>query len=60
MIRFIRRWIKRLFNLYDIDDLQAGGNCGCCGKWIANEVFEKVWSWGLCDECIERGRRYVG
>lgn len=49
----IRNWIKDLLDLYDIDDLTAGGRCGCCGKWIPYEIFEKGWPWGLCQECIK-------
>jgi len=47
----IKRWIKAIFCLYDIDDLQCGGHCGCCGKWIPNEILAKEWAWGICEEC---------
>ena len=46
----MRNWIKNFFGLYDIDDLVAGGNCGCCGDSI-NEVFPKGWTWVLCKKC---------
>lgn len=49
----MRKLIKRLFNLYDIEDLTIGGHCGLCGKWIADEIFDKGWSWGMCKECQE-------
>lgn len=49
---WLRVWIKRKFDLYDIEDLVIGGNCGCCGKRIPNEIFEEFFSWGLCEECI--------
>lgn len=48
----IREWVKRIFDLYDIEDLTIGGHCGCCGEWIADEIFEKEWPWGLCQGCI--------
>ena len=48
----MRNWVKKFFGLYDIDDLIIGGHCGCCGKWIPNQIFEKIWSWGFCQECI--------
>ena len=47
----MRNWIKRLFKLYDINDLIVGGHCGCCGKWIPDEIFWKSWPWGLCKKC---------
>jgi len=47
----LRKIVKTVFGLYDIEDLTVGGNCGCCGKWIPNEIFEKNNNWGLCDEC---------
>jgi hypothetical protein len=37
--------------LYDIEDLVVGGHCGLCGKWIPNEIFDKNWSWGVCEDC---------
>jgi len=50
----ITSWIKahRRVDTYRIDELQIGGNCGCCGHWIPNEIFPKEWSWGLCQNCI--------
>ena len=55
MKKKIRNWIKVAFNLYDIEDLQIGGHCGCCGKWIPDEIFEKVWAIGLCNEnCVPK------
>lgn len=46
--------LRRVFNrfgFYKIDQLQAGGNCGCCGAWIPDLVIEKDWSWGVCKKC---------
>jgi hypothetical protein len=53
-LKFLRRWIKKYFWLYDLGDLVIGGNCGCCGKWIKDEIFEANENWGLCKECRER------
>jgi hypothetical protein len=47
----IRKWIKKYFNLYDISDLQIGGHCGFCGKWIDNVITPKSWSVTLCEKC---------
>ena len=51
----IRKWIKYYFDLYDIEDLQAGGHCGCCGAPMPNIIFDKRWAWGLCDKCGKTG-----
>ena len=47
----MRKLIERLFNLYDVEDLQIGGHCGLCGKPIPDEIFEKIFPWGMCKEC---------
>ena len=47
----IRKRIKQFFGLHDIEDLVIGGNCGCCGELMPNEIFEKNCSWGVCKEC---------
>lgn len=54
MINKIKKFIERKLhehNYYHIDDLVSGGNCGCCGKHIKDEIFPKWWPWGLCDDC---------
>lgn len=47
-----REWIKRHFGLYDIEDLQIGGHCGCCGKWIPDKILPKLWAVELCKKCL--------
>jgi hypothetical protein len=37
-----------------IDNVVIGGNCGCCGAVIPNELFPRYWPWGICRECLER------
>ena len=32
---------------------QAGVHCGCCGKWIPDQIDEIGAGWGLCDECAD-------
>lgn len=46
-------WVKKFFDLYDICDLTIGGHCGCCGAWIPDEIFPKIWTWGVCKKCQE-------
>jgi len=48
-----RNWIKRTFSLYDMDDLEVGAHCGCCGEWMAKEIVPKCWTWSLCEKCIK-------
>lgn len=46
----LRRWVKHCFGLYDIEELQAGGWCGCCGKWLADVVVPKYWPYTVCPD----------
>ena len=48
----IRNYIKRKFGLYDIEDLRAGGHCGCCGNWIEDIIVPKNWAIGICKKCL--------
>lgn len=52
-MEWVRNKVKILFGLYDIDDLQIGGHCGFCGKWMSEEIFPKKCSWGLCQNCYK-------
>jgi len=52
----IRDWIKNKFDVYDIEDLRIGGNCGCCGAWVENKIVTKDWPWTLCSKCLETGK----
>ncbi len=52
----VRRWIKKIFSLYDVNDLVIGGHCGCCGARIPDQIFERWWRWGLCKKCINDGQ----
>jgi hypothetical protein len=58
----MKNWLKKLakkyLGLYDISDLQIGGHCGCCGKWISDEIFEKIWAVGICKEdCLHKEKK---
>lgn len=44
MSGFIADWAKKG---------QAGVHCGCCGKWIPDQIDEIGAGWGLCDECAD-------
>lgn len=46
-----RNYIKRLFGLYDIDDLRVGGHCGLCGRWVTDDIVPKDWRITICNEC---------
>jgi hypothetical protein len=45
----IKKILNR-FGYYKISELQIGGHCGMCGKPM-NEIFTKIWPWGLCENC---------
>lgn len=44
-----RNWMRDM-GYYAIDELQVGGHCGLCGKWIPDKIFPKYWAWGMCKE----------
>lgn len=46
-----KRFVKKLFNLYEIKDLQIDGTCGLCGKYVKNYIVEKDWAIVICDKC---------
>jgi hypothetical protein len=48
---WLRRKIKKHFDLYDIRDLAIGGHCGCCGEWVPDEIIDKDWRVSLCKKC---------
>jgi hypothetical protein len=48
-----RKYIKRLFDLYDIEDLRIGGHCGCCGKWVKDCIVPEDWAITICKKCGE-------
>ncbi len=51
----MRNIIKKLFNLYDINELQVGAHCGCCGNWMDKEIVPKENTWSVCDICLKQG-----
>lgn len=52
---WLRERIKRKYDLHDLDDLQVGAHCGCCGKWLPEEIIPKHWPWSLCQLGIANG-----
>lgn len=46
-------WLARMLAPYLILEIQIGGHCGLCGKWVPNVLVERDWSWTLCDECAK-------
>lgn len=53
----IKELLKR-FGYHKINDLDTGGWCGICGKWMEKEIFtkdeDKFWRVSICDECKSR------
>jgi len=54
------RWIRRILREIVIDivtsDIQIGGHCGCCGKWVPDILIDNSWPWTICDECINTSK----
>ena len=50
----ILKWLARKLEPYLIDDLQAGGHCSFCGKWISWKIIYKDWDWVICEECLKK------
>ena len=48
----IKKWVKKWFNLYSVEDLRVGGHCGCCGEWIEKEIVPKIWPYSICEKCL--------
>lgn len=48
------RWLREKIIKCVIDNIQIGGHCGLCGKWMPNQLFPKTWAWGVCDKCAGR------
>ena len=55
----LRNFIKDRLGLYDIEDLQVGAHCGCCGRWVPGEIIEKCWPWAVCDTCSGKEPVYL-
>jgi len=45
----IRKFIKKWFGLYDINDLVTGAHCGCCGRYLPQQIIPRTnTSWTIC------------
>ncbi len=50
----IKRITEYLFHpnrFHKLNELQIGGHCGCCGKWVFDCIVSKEWVITLCDNC---------
>jgi hypothetical protein len=59
-------WIKNIidnwrFNhrYFKLNEIQAGGHCGVCGKWIPDVVVPKDWPWDMCEDHISDEERKI-
>jgi len=61
IIKAIVFYLIKKFDLefYKISELQIWSHCGCCGKYIPNDIVPKSWHWGLCKQCIGVGNHEV-
>lgn len=44
-------WLARKLAYYLIVEMQVGGHCGLCGKWVPDVLVERHWAWTMCDKC---------
>ena len=49
MIRRLKKWIVSIV----VQELQVGGHCGLCGKWIEHVLVSQYWPWTVCKDCVE-------
>ena len=54
--RRVKTWWRRVvwnqfWKLGLTSDLQIGGHCGCCGKWVPDVIVNRHWAWALCKKC---------
>lgn len=53
MFKWIKNEVHNWMNDHDwyrLDELQAGGHCGLCGKPV-EVILPKWWPWGICEDC---------
>ena len=46
--------VSKIYNIFEdeiIGNLQAGGHCGLCGKWVPYDILPRYWAITLCDKC---------
>ena len=53
---WLRVKIAKWLGVWWTKDLVVGGHCGCCGKWIPDELFLRHCAWWICDECQQAGK----
>jgi len=51
MLEQFLMWLAKRLAPYMILELQVGGHCGICGKWVPNVLVERQWLWTLCEKC---------
>jgi len=54
MIRWLRKKIDEYIINLILERVIMGGNCGLCGERIEDELFDVMWSWGMCRKHIGR------
>jgi len=53
MRHWLRKWLKKKFELHDISDLRIGGHCGLCRTWVSQVIVKKVWAVTNCNTCVQ-------
>jgi hypothetical protein len=53
-MNFRQTLVRKIYNIFEdeiINNLQAGGHCGFCGKWVPYDILPRYWAITLCDKC---------
>ena len=50
----IFEWLAEKLAPYLMLELQIGGHCGLCGKWVPDVIVERRWSWTICPKCASQ------
>jgi hypothetical protein len=48
MKKWLKEWAKNHFALFELEELQTGGWCGCCGAWLPDIIVPKWWPYSIC------------
>lgn len=51
----VRKWLSRFIVSTVLREIQVGGHCGLCGKWVERCLTDVVWGVTYCAECMSNG-----
>ena len=54
-MNWIKRRIRQFIVATVLEEIQVGGHCGLCGKWVERCLTDAVWGVTYCAECMDNG-----